>query len=65
MFVLATHTNITWYLLPLAAVVSLVYSTSRYELPAKILRHAVSCFVRIVGFMAVVLVILWWLSFRL
>ena len=62
---LLAATNMTWYLFPLALVVSLVYSASRYELPSRILRHAISCFVRIILFMAVILVVLWWLSFRL
>ncbi len=62
---LADKPNLTWYLLPIALLVSLVYSASRYELTSRILRHAAWCFVRIVALMAVVLVVLWWLSFRL
>jgi len=57
--------NSTWYLLPLAVVVSLAYSASRFESSERILRHAWSCCVRIILFMAIVLALLWWLSFRL
>lgn len=48
-----------WYLLPLAAAVSLVYSTSRFELTERIVRRSVRLFSTIVGFMLVVFVILW------
>lgn len=60
---LAQVTNLTWYLLPLAMVVSLVYSASRFELPDRILRRAVWLFVQIIGFMAIVFVVLWLLSY--
>jgi hypothetical protein len=62
---LAAEMSVTWFLLPLAAVISLVYSASRYELPEIILRRATRLFVTILIFMAVVFVILLWLSFRL
>ena len=62
---LAQTTNITWYLFPLAMIVSLVYSTSRFELPERILRRAVWLFVQIIGFMAVVFGVLWVLSYGL
>ena len=57
--------NITWYLLPLAAVISLVYSASRYELTERILSRAARLFVTIMVFMGVVFVILLALSFNL
>lgn len=57
--------NITWYLLPLAAIVSLVYSASRFELPERILQRSLSLFLQILLFMGVVLVVLYLLSFRL
>jgi hypothetical protein len=60
---LAQTTNITWYLFPLAMIVSLVYSASRFELPERILRRAVWLFVQIIGFMAVVFGVLWTLSY--
>ncbi|MBW3539751.1 MAG: hypothetical protein KY476_05730 [Planctomycetes bacterium] len=57
--------GVTWYLLPLAAVISLVYSASRYELPEMILRRATRLFFTIMIFMSVVFGILLALSFRL
>jgi hypothetical protein len=60
---LAQATNLTWYLLPLAMVVSLVYSASRFELPDRILRRAIWLFIQIIGFMAVVFAVLWILSY--
>ncbi|MCC7420466.1 MAG: hypothetical protein IT428_09305 [Planctomycetaceae bacterium] len=57
--------SVTWYLLPLSAVVSLVYSASRYELPERILSRAFSLFVQIIFFMAIVLAVLYLLSFKL
>lgn len=57
--------NVTWYLLPLAAVISLVYSATRYEDTERILRRAGRLFVQILVFMAVILGVLVALSFRL
>lgn len=57
--------NVTWQLIPLAAVISLVYSASRYELPERILRRAARLFLTILGFMAAVFVLLLFLSFGL
>lgn len=59
----AQTTNLTWYLLPLAMIVSLIYSTSRFELPDRILRRAVWLFFQIIGFMAIVFAVLWILSY--
>ncbi len=63
--VLAQTQNLTWYLVPLAMVVSLVYSASRFELPDRILRRATWLFFQIIGFMVVVFGLLWFLSFRI
>ncbi len=57
--------SVTWYLLPLALVISLVYSASRYELPERILRKAGRLFVTIMVFMSVVFAILLVLSRKL
>jgi hypothetical protein len=57
--------TVTFYLMPLAAIVSLVYSASRYELPEKILRRAGRLFLTIVGSMFGVFALLWLLSFGL
>lgn len=61
----ANQTNVTWYLLPLAVVISLCYSASRYERPEQILRRSARLFVTIMVFMGVVLGVLYLLSFRL
>lgn len=56
--------NDLWYAVPLVIVVSLVYAATRHEAMQPILRHALRVAVWIVGFMAVVFVILlamsWW-----
>lgn len=54
--------TVTWYLLPLAAVISLVYSASRFELPERILKRAAKLFAQIVGTMAAVFAVLWYFS---
>lgn len=54
--------NVLWYLLPLAAVISLVYSTSRYELRDRILHRALRLFLQIMLFMGAVFVVLFVLS---
>lgn len=62
---LAVAQNTTWYVLPLAGAISLVYSASRYELTERILRRASRLFLTITGFMSAVFVILWLLSANL
>jgi uncharacterized membrane protein YidH (DUF202 family) len=57
--------SVTWYLLPLAAVISLVYSATRYESQGRILRRGGTLFVQILFFMAVILGVLAALSYRL
>ena len=57
--------NVLWYLLPLAIVISLVYSASRFEQPERILRRSVRLFLQIVLFMGTVFAILFVLSFGL
>ncbi len=57
-----TDLQVSLYLVPLSAVISLVYSASRYELPGKILSRAAKLFGQIVGFMAVVFAVLWFFS---
>ena len=62
----AATINLLWYALPLIVTVSLVYATTRHEEMTPILGHAVRIGVWIVGFMAVVFVVLaamsWWVS---
>lgn len=59
---LAQSINVNWYLLPMVAIISLVYSASQYELPEKIVRVATKRFVYILAFMALAFAILWFLS---
>ena len=60
-----SNSNTMWYLLPLAAAISLVYSASRFELTSRVLRRAGRLFVTISGFMLLVLCGLWGLSYAL
>lgn len=55
----------TWFVVPLVLVVSLVWSASRYEAPDRVLQRALRVFLQIIGFMAVVLVVLAVLSYGL
>lgn len=57
--------NYMLYLFPLSAVVSLVYSATRYEYPPRILGNAARLFVKIVLFMALALGVLFALSWNL
>lgn len=57
--------NVTWYMLPLAMAISLVYSASRYELPEYILYRAFRLFLQIVFFMGTAFAILWLLTYGL
>lgn len=58
-------THETWYLIPLAAVISLVYSASRYDMPERILRRAARLFITIIVGMTIVMGVLWGLSIGL
>lgn len=55
---LAAQINILWHLPPLAAVISLVYSASRFEQPARIIQRAIRLFATIMVFMGAVFVLL-------
>lgn len=54
----AVTDNYMWYALPLVIAVSLVYAATRHEQRSSILVHAVRIGIWIVGFMAVILVVL-------
>ncbi len=61
-FLIAQVVNLAspyWYMLPLVAVVSLVYSATRHEEWSLIWRRAIRLGVFILVFMAVTLAILW------
>lgn len=62
---LLAQANVTWFMLPLALAISLVYSASRYELPEYILWRAFRLFLQIVGFMGAAFLILWFLTYGL
>lgn len=57
--------NITWFLLPLAASISLVWNASRYESTEFILRRSGKMFLQILFFMALILIVLVALSYKL
>lgn len=54
--------NPNWLLFPLAFVISLVYTASRYESTETILRRSVRLFATIIGVMGLVFLVLWVLS---
>ena len=54
--------SVSWYLLPLAAIISLVYSASRYELAERVVRRAVRLYLQIILFMVAVFGLLLLLS---
>jgi hypothetical protein len=61
----AAGADYIWHLLPLAAMISLVYSASRVELPQAVLRRSVRLFLTILLFMGIVFAILWAFSLSL
>lgn len=60
-----TQIGLTWYLLPLAAAISLVYSATRNEATGRIISRALRLFFQVLFFMAIILGVLLALSFRL
>jgi hypothetical protein len=62
---LAANTHASWYLLPLALTVSLVYSATRFEHRPQILRRAVRLFCTIILSMAALFAVLFLLSWNL
>lgn len=50
------------YGIPLTACISLVYCASRFEMPSRILQHAVSMFIKTLVGMLVLYGLLWWAS---
>jgi hypothetical protein len=51
--------NQLWYLLPLVVAISLVYGATRHELMGPILANALHTAVWILGFMAIIFVLLY------
>jgi len=62
---LAASSHASWYLLPLALAVSLVYSATRFEYPPQILRRSARLFVTILVSMAALFALLFLLSWNL
>jgi hypothetical protein len=62
---LAEGTHASWYLLPLALTVSLVYSATRFEHRPQILRRSVRLFCTIIVSMAALFAVLFLLSWNL
>ena len=65
LLVLALQIPVLFYLFPLAAVISLVYSASRFEVPQVIIQRALRLFAQIIVFMLGVLLVLYFLSVKL
>lgn len=57
--------SFTWYLFPLSAAISFVWTASRYEKTSVIIRRSVTLTLKVLGVMAVILAVLFTLSFRL
>jgi hypothetical protein len=57
--------NYMLYLFPLSAVVSLVYSATRYEHPPRIVSNALRLFVKVIVFMLAAMALLAALSWNL
>lgn len=57
--------SFTWYLFPLSLAISFVWTSSRYEMPSVIVWRSLSLTLKILGVMAMILAVLFALSFRL
>lgn len=63
--VLAAQLPVLYYMFPLTAAISLVYSASRYEDPQAILKKSFRLFMQITVFMLGVLLLLYFLSSKI
>ena len=54
--------NQLWHLFPLVVTISLVYGATRHELPGPILENAVRFGIWMLGFVAVIFAVLFWVS---
>ncbi len=54
--------SILTHAVPLTAIICLVYSTSRFELPARIIRSSIMMFVKTIGFLGLLYAFLLYLS---
>ena len=62
---LAVVMNVTWHLVPMSLIISLVYRASRYEDPERILRSSARLFITILLAMGAIFSLLFVLSFGL
>lgn len=65
LFAQSTDINQLWYVVPLIVSVSLVYGATRHELMGPILNNAVRAAIWIVGFMGIIFVVLFGVSWLL
>lgn len=56
---------VSWHMIPMAAIISLVYSATRVELPEAILNRAARLFGTIIMFLGIVFAVLWVFSLGL
>ena len=52
-----------YYAAPLVVVISLVYGATRHEQPIEIIKHSFRSITWVVGFMAVIMAVIWLASF--
>jgi len=63
LFALAGSVPNIYYAAPLIVVISLVYGATRHEHPVEIIKHSIRSIVWVVGFMAIIMAIIWAASF--
>jgi len=52
-----------YYAAPLVVAISLVYGATRHEHPVEIIKHSLRSIIWVVGFMAVIMAVIWLASF--
>ena len=52
-----------YYAAPLVVVISLVYGATRHEQPVEIIKHSIRSITWVVGFMAIIMAVIWLASF--
>ena len=52
-----------YYAAPLVVVISLVYGATRHEQPVEIIKHSIRSITWVVGFMAIIMLVIWLASF--
>lgn len=63
LFALAGLLPNIYYAAPLVVVISLVYGATRHERLAEIINHSVRSMIWVVGFMAIIMGVIWLVSF--